>query len=215
MELLSAYSKILFLESKSDVYVSKKEKETEESFKKRKIDAEYKMFDNFASRINDVFEQFGINYHITRSGFVPRQDKKITKEIYEPVLGFLSDPHWKAVNKDLQDAFSQFQKKSPKAYSSSITHTVSALQAFLQILVHGKTGKGDIKELIPKAQAQQKIPNDLFSTKIFKDINSVLMSERQTKGDPHPKKEYATQKHALLVLNLTMIFLQHCIQDTN
>ena len=38
------------------------------------------------------------------------------------------------------------------------------------------------------------------------------MSERQLKGTPHPSKEYATEKNARLLLNLVMVFLQHCIQ---
>lgn len=212
-ELLSFYGNFLFTHSKDHEYVYQKENETDEEFKKRKINAKYKMFDNFASRLNDIFEQFGINYYLTRKGFIPRQDKKITEEIYEPVLSFFSDSKWKEINRDLQDAFSGFRKKTPKGYSSCITHTVSALQAFLQILVNGKIGKGDISQLIPEAQKKGLIPDDKFSTKIFKDIQSILMEERQIKANAHPKKEYANEKSALLVLNLTMIFLQHCIQN--
>ncbi len=202
LELISAYGKALFLESENHEYVSKKEKEADEDFEKRKINAEYKMFDSFASRLNDVFEQFGVNYHLTRDGFVPRQDQKITQEIYEPVLKSLSDPKWKEANRELGDAFSEFQKKTPNGYSNCITHTVSALQAFLQILIHGETGKGDISKLIPEAQRKKLIPSDSFSTKIFKDIESVLMEQRQATSDAHPKKEYANQKTALLLLNL-------------
>ena len=33
-------------------------------------------FDNFAARLNNVFEQFCINYSLTRNGFMPYQDKK-------------------------------------------------------------------------------------------------------------------------------------------
>jgi hypothetical protein len=39
------------------------------------------------------------------------------------------------------------------------------------------------------------------------------MGERQETGDPHPKKEYATERNAKLVLNLAMIFLQHSMVD--
>ncbi len=213
LELISAYSKLLFLKSKNHEYVSKGEKETDEDFKKRKTDTGYKMFDNFASQLNDVLEQFGVNYHLTRNGFIPRQDQKITQEIYEPVLNSLSDPKWKEANREFRDAFSEFQKKTPNGYSNSITHTVSALQAFLQILVHGKTSKGQISGLIPEAQKRGLIPDDSFSTKIFKNIESTLMEQRQATSDAHPKKEYANQKTALLVLNLSMIFLQHCLQN--
>jgi len=37
------------------------------------------------------------------------------------------------------------------------------------------------------------------------------MQKRQEVGDPHPKKEYANEGTAKLVMNLSMIFIQHCI----
>ena len=48
--------------------------------------------------------------------------------------------------------------QKPQAHSSSITHTVSALQAYLQILVTGKTGSREINKLIPQATKQKLIP---------------------------------------------------------
>jgi len=55
------------------------------------------------------------------------------------------------------------------------------------VLVYGKTGKGDIGSLIAEAQKKNLIPNDEFSRNVFKSIESTLMSERQLKGDAHPK----------------------------
>jgi hypothetical protein len=170
-------------------------------------------FDKFALCFNDIFGQFGINVMLTRSGLIPRQDEKITKEIYEPVLMFLSDLKWESVNRDLKDAFKDYQLKTDKAYSSCVTHTISALQAFLQLIVNGKTGKGDISALIIEARKKKIIPDDKFTEQIFKNIESILMYERQATADAHPKKEYATEKNARLVLNLVMVFLQHCIQN--
>lgn len=170
-------------------------------------------FDDFKEDFNDIFGQFGINVVLSRNGFIPRQDKKITREIYQPVLDFLVSPKWEEANRDLRDAFFKYREGTPQGYSNCITNAVSGLQAFLQILVCGETGKGKISTLIPKAQDEKLIPDDSFSKKIFRDIQSVLMQERQTKGDPHPKEEYGTEKHARLVLNLVMIFLQHCIQE--
>jgi hypothetical protein len=42
-------------------------------------------------------------------------------------------------------------------------------------------------------------------------IESILMRERQETGIAHPKKEYAKEKNALLVLNMAMIFIQRCL----
>jgi len=84
--------------------------------------------------------------------------------------------------------------------------------SLLQISVNGEIGKGDISQLIPKAQKEGLIPNDSFTKKIFENIESILMRERQKTSNAHPKKEYANEKNARLILNLVMIFLQHCIQ---
>jgi hypothetical protein len=147
---------------------------------------------------------------LTPSGFVPRQEEKIAQDIYEPVLAILADQKWTKVSQHLSDAFADYQKNTPQGFSSCITKTVSAVQAYLQILVLGKTGKGSITELIKQAQTKNLIPQDLFTTIIFKNIESILMKARQEMGDAHPKNVYADDKNALLVLNLAMVFFQHC-----
>ena len=53
--------------------------------------------------------------------------KKIIDNIYTPVLISLSDNRWRKVNEHLSEAFDGYQKKQ---YSSSITNTISAIQAF-------------------------------------------------------------------------------------
>lgn len=166
----------------------------------------------FRNLFNDISNQFGLNVLLNESGFILRQDKKITEGIYVPVLNYLNDKKWEPVNRDFGDAMSAYLKNTEEAYSSSITLTISALQGFMQIVVNGEIGKGDLGDLIKLAQSKKLIPNDPFTVKIFKDIESILMQERQTKGHPHPKKEYANEKSAKLILNLTMIFMQHCLQ---
>ena len=116
------------------------------------------------------------------------------------------------MNRDLKDTFAQYQKKTLQSYSSSITHSVSALQEFLQILVYDSIGKGDIKNLIKLAVKNKLIPDDTFSNEIFGIIESTLMKERQLSGDPHPKQDYANEETVRFVLNLTMVFIQHCLQ---
>lgn len=168
-------------------------------------------FDSFSGQINSVFSDFGIDVFLSRTGFIPKQDEKIINEIFVPVLQVLSDEKWREVNKILADAFKCFTIKNPSSFSSSVTHTVSAVQAFLQILVNGKTGSGDIAALIQEGQKNNLIPNDFFTKEIFKNIVAVLMKERQETGDAHPKKEYATEENAKIVINISMIFIQHCL----
>jgi len=168
--------------------------------------------DKFAERINDIFTQFGINVHLTRLGFIPRQEKKIIEEIYEPVLKCLSDSKWKEVSQLLSDAFDEYRKHTPQGYSDCITKTFSAIQAFLQILVYGKTGKGNFADLIKEAREKNLIPSDPFTQTIFKNIESVISQIRKEYSIAHPpSKGYANEKNARLILNLAMIFIQHCL----
>jgi hypothetical protein len=169
-------------------------------------------FERFSRIFNDLTTQYGLDVMLAESGLIPRQDGAISEHIYVPTLKALSDPKWEPVNRDLNDAFSDFLKNTAEGYSSCVTHTVSAVQAFLQIIVYGATGKGDLGDLLATALKEGKIPSDPFSTRVFKDIESILMQERQTKGDPHPKQEYANEKSARLLLNLTMVFFQHSLQ---
>jgi hypothetical protein len=212
LELFSCFAKAILVEkSKKTIY--KDTGETDEEYKNRVNEYRHEDFDEFAERLNDVLEHFGVNVLLTRQGFIPRQDDKITKEIYIPVLTFLSKEEWASVNRDLRDSFKDYQAKTEPGYSSSITHAISALQAFLQILIDGKVGSSEgINSLIKKAQEKALIPIDKFSSEIFKNIESILMRERGKTGDAHPKLEYANEKNARLVLNLVMIFIQHCIQ---
>lgn len=211
MELLSLYCKILISERADETTYREKE-ETEEEYQKRSQNWRWEDFDEFAQDLNEVFADFGINLYLTRQGFIPRQEEKIIKEIYEPVLSYLSHPKWKEVSKLLSDSFDEYRKNIPQGYSNCVTNVISAIQAFLQIMVYGKTGKGEISNLITEAQKENLIPNDFFTKKIFDNIEAIFARERKETGIAHPKKQYATEKNARLMLNLAMIFFQHCIQ---
>ena len=142
---------------------------------------------------------------------MPRQEDKIIREIYKPVLSYLSHPKWKEVSVLLSDSFSEYRKNTPQGYSICVTHTVCAIEAFLQVVVTGKTGKGNISKLIAKARSDNLIPSDFFTQKIFANMESIFARQRQETGIAHPKKEYASEKNARIMLNLAMIFFQHCI----
>lgn len=172
----------------------------------------YKHRDIFRNCFNDISDQFSLDIIMIEDQFVPRQEEKIVNEVYEPVLRFLSDSKWMEVNTLLGDSFSEYRKNTPQGYSNSVTNTISAVQAFLQIINNKKQGKGNIQNLISEAQRNGFIENDSFSKKIFDNIESILAIERQETSIAHPKKEYATEKNARTMLNLAMIFFQHCIQ---
>lgn len=207
-EMISFY--VLTLIEKTHLF-HEAEKTSDEDHKNALLNEIFYKFDCFSALFNEIFEQFSINAMLTRNGIVLRQDPKITEEVYVPVLNYLSDKKWEPVNRDLADAFKKFMQKTPSGYSGCITNGISALQGFLQILVEGKTGKGNIEKLIERAKKNGLIPNDPFSSKIFNDFESILTQERHKTGDPHPKQEYANEKTARMVLNLIMIFIQHCI----
>jgi len=91
----------------------------------------------------------------TRNGFVPRQDNKITEEIYTPTLRVLADPKWKSVSIDLAKMFEDYRNEN---YPESITKAHSAVHRFLQILVgeEGKSGRGEVGKLFQKAKVLSK-----------------------------------------------------------
>ena len=211
MELLSLYSFLLISERAKET-IHKKKGESEEEYNQRLENWRWEEFDKFRKDLNEVFTDFGINLYLTRQGFAPRQEEKIIKEIYEPVLNYLSHSKWTEVSKILSDAFDEYRKNTPQGYSNCVTNVISAIQAFLQIVVNGKTGKGEISKLIPIAQKKKLIPDDFFTQKIFDNLESVFARQRQETGIAHPKKQYANEKNARLMLNLAMVFLQHCIQ---
>ncbi len=211
LELLSMYAKFTISERKEEI-IFKRDEESDKDYQERLEKWRWIPFDEFTERLNDVFVDFGLNVFLTRQGFVPRQEPKISEQIYEPVLKNLSNPRWKEVSRLIADVFNDYRKNTEAGYSSCITNTVSAIQAFLQILVYGKTGKGEISELTIRAQKDNLIPNDFFTQTIFKNIESIFARERQETGLAHPKKEYANDKNALMVLNLAMVFIQHSLK---
>ena len=207
-ELISIFAKNLILEAE-DAEMDKYR--NDESIFKDYVDYLYSFFDEFKENFNDTMRQFEIDVQLTRLGIMPRQDEKIIDDLIEPVLRVLSDTKWVTVNRELADAISDFRLGTNESYSSCITHTVSAVQGFLQVHITGETGKGEISKLINEGLKKGKLPNDIFSSKILKDIESILMTERQDKGDAHPKKEYSNEKSARLILNLAFVFIQHCL----
>ena len=190
---------------------AKAENETDETEKRRLIYLAFEKFDKLASCLNHIFEQFSVNVVVTRSGIVPKQDSEIINRIYNPTLVILSDPKWKSVSDDLSQVFINFQEQK---YPETITVAHRVVQRFLQILVgeEGKNGKGEVGKLFSDAKKQGLIPTNRFTEPIIEVFQGYISSERATNSSAKPSIKEATSSDALLVLNVVMIFLQHCLQ---
>lgn len=193
-------------------YYKQAEKETNNNKRREYIDEAFEKFDQLANCFNHIFEQFSINAILTRNGLIPRQDERITKEIYVPTLRILEDPKWKNVNKDLAEMFSEYRDEN---YPETITKAHRAIQRFLQILVgeEGKSGKGEFGKLFNKAKTEGIIPTNRFTEPIIQVFQGFISSERATKSTAKPAMKTATSSDALLVMNVVMILLQHCLQE--
>ena len=187
-------------------------KAEDEQKKEENIEEAYKKFDRLANCLNHAFKQFSVNVQILRNGLIPMQDEKITDENYEPTLRILADPKWKSVKKDLGQMFADYQDGN---YPEVITKAHSAVQRFLQILVgeEGKSGKGEIGKLFGRARQEGVIPADRFTEPLISVFQGFISSERATKSTAKPRLKDTTPSDALLVMNVVMVFMQHCFQN--
>ncbi len=176
------------------------------------ISKAYKNFDKFANCINNIFDQFSINVKLTRSSLIPVQESQITVKVYEPVISILSDPKWEEVNNNLARTFDDFDNKD---YPEAITKAHQTLQLFLQTFTgeQAKNGKGELSKLFKKLKEEKLIQYDYFSEPIIRAFESYFPAERAKKSTAKPATKTATKEDALLIINVLMIFLQHCLQN--
>ena len=170
-------------------------------------------FDRLANCLNHIFDQFSVNIHMTKNGLIPRQDDRIINEIYNPTLAVLSDQKWQNVNTHLREMFNDFHAKK---YSECITKAHSAVQRFLQILVwqeEGKNWEGEIGKLFSEIKNRKIIPIDRFNEPIIDVFKSFIPSQRATKSTAKPSKQEALPSDALLMMNVVMVLIQHCLQS--
>lgn len=185
---------------------------TDEAKRKQDIDNGYEKLDRFANCLNHVFQQFGVNQMLTRSGFVPRQDDCIAEQIYEPTLKILSDPKWRTVSDELSKMFVDYREEN---FPEVITKGHSAVQRFLQILVgeEGKNGRGEIGKLFRQAKDTGLLPQNRFVEPVIDAIQGFITSERATNSTAKPALKEATASDALLMMNVVMVLIQHCLQN--
>jgi len=171
---------------------------------------DFSELEKFCRAFNELAEQFSLNLRFSRQGPRIIQEKIVDNLVLEPIFTNLSGEEWEPVQSEFRDAMSEYRRATGKGYSASITHIVSAVQAYLQILINGNVGKDDISTLIAKGQKSGLIPDDQFSREVMGSIKSTLMELRQSHGNAHPKKEYANEQHVRLALNIAAVFIQHC-----
>ncbi|MCX6719286.1 MAG: hypothetical protein NTZ38_02845 [Candidatus Taylorbacteria bacterium] len=188
------------------------EAKSEEDQKKYTAEA-FRRFDALTNCLNHIFEQFSINQLVTRSGFVPRQDTKISEDIFVPVLRVLADPKWRTVNSDLAKMFEDYRDEN---YPEVITKAHVAIQRFLQIIAgeEGKNGKGEVGKLFQEAKNKGLIPINHFTEPLVNVIQGFIVSERATNSTAKPTLKATTASDALLMMNVIMVFLQYCLQNT-
>ena len=196
-----------------NAFIKSAENTDDEDEKIEHIRRAFETFDRLARCLNHIFEQFSVNLCITRNGFIPKQDQKILDEIYVPTLAAFSDPKWKAVSVDLNLMFEDY---SDENYSEVITKAHSAVHRFLQILVgeEGKSGKGDIGKLFNEGKRTGIIPIDRFTEPIISAFQGFISSERAKNSTAKPALSEATSSDALLIMNVVMVFFQHCLQSS-
>jgi len=177
------------------------------------IEKAFKKFDRLAGCLNHIFEQFAVNAVLTRQELIPRQDEKITNQIHVPVLQMLSNPQWEPVSRDLSQMFEEYRSGD---YPETITKAHGVIQRFLQILVgkEGKNGRGEVGKLFSQAKAEKLIPINRFTEPIINVFQGFISSERATNSTAKPALKKASAQDALLVINVVMVLLQHCLTDT-
>jgi len=214
LEMLSIYAKYLF-SLRIDKKLRRLEDESEEEYNKKLLEWQLEPLEQFKAVFNDIFEHFELNYRLTKGGIIPYQPKIIIEEIYNPTFQALCEKSFNKVNRDIEDAISQFRKKEPNSYSTCITLCIGALEEFLKVMISKKADKVDaqvLSKLIDEAMRKEVIPADFFTKQIFSNLESIFMKERKETGQAHSKDDYATEKNAKLMLNLTLVFIQNCIE---
>ncbi len=208
MLMISKYVKCFIYEKE----LERAEQELDFEKKEKLIQSAYETFDRVASDFNHIFEQFSINQEVTRGGFVPRQSKKISEFIYQPTLEILSDPKWQSVNSDLSKMFDDFQNAK---YSEAIAKAHSAVQRFLQVIIgeEGKNGKGNFGQLFSEAKKNGLISDNQFTGPVINAMQRYIPSERANNSTAKPAVKDATYSDALLMMNVVMVLIQHCLQN--
>lgn len=206
LRMLSKFASLLI-----ESHYLNRAKESEDPEKRKElIEDAFKRFGRFSNCINHIFEQFAVNQLLTRNGFVPRSEDAIEDSLHKPTLKSLSDPKWAPVNIILAQMFEDYRQRN---FSEAITKAHSAVHSFLQVLVGepGTNAKGEVGKLIKAGKNSNLIPTNRFTEPFLTNIQSYITSERATNSTAKPSMSPASGSDALLMINMTLLFLQHCL----
>ena len=190
------------------------EKTKSKSERENHVKDAFEQFDLFAAALNYVLRQFAVDQQVTRNGFIPVQDKTIAEQVYIPVLASLPDPKFASVNKDLAGMFDDYRDRN---YHEVITKAHSAVQRFLQIPAgeEGKNARGELKDLFKAGKEKGVISTSRFGESLIKTLETYFPSERATNSTAKPALRDATPRDAKLMMDLVLVFMQHCYRPAN
>jgi hypothetical protein len=110
----------------------------------------------FIETFNRTLAHFNFQYVLTPLGFIPKTEQKLVEEVYEPVIVALNNPKWKEVNDNLKNAFISYRKGTPLDYSTTVELAITAVEAYLQLLMEGKTGEVNFTNYLKKLKERIK-----------------------------------------------------------
>jgi hypothetical protein len=108
--------------------------------------------------------------------------------------------------------FDDFQNAK---YSETIAKAHSAVQRFLQVIIgeEGKNGKGNFGQLFSEAKKNGLISDNQFTGPVINAMQRYIPSERANNSTAKPAVKDATYSDALLMMNVVMVLMQHCLQN--
>ncbi len=89
------------------------------------------------------------------------------------------------------------------------------VHSYLQIAVGepNKNAKGEVGKLFGEAKRLGIIPTNRFVEPFLNNLQSFITSERATNSSAKPAKSAASNSDALFMMNMTLLFLQYCLQS--
>jgi hypothetical protein len=125
----------------------------------------------------------------------------------------LSAPKWQSVSNDVAAMFDDFRARN---WPETITKAHTTVQRFLQVLVgeEGSNRKGELSPLFKATKDRGFVTTNQFTEKFIDALQGYFASERAAKSTAKPARAEATSRDALLMMNLTLVFIQHCLTET-
>lgn len=187
------------------------QKELSEDDFNHRVDQEFRLADIRIKSLNHIFEKFAVNQVFSREGLFPRQDQKITEEIYQPTLKVLSDPKWKTVTTHLVKMFNDYRNKN---YDDVASEAYNSIYAFLKVVrkIDGGNSKSAFGALF--SEVSNSITQTDSVKRFLSNISSFISDTRASHGSAKPdvgNQISLSSSESLLIMNEVMVLLQYCL----